>query len=188
MKLTILIPAIPERLHKVKKLYKKLEDEIGDRDVEILCLCDNMKRSIGEKRNNLKSLINADHFAFLDDDDNTFIGYIDHILKAIEEEPDIITFKQKSTLNGKSFIVTFGLDNENEQTRLINHKYTDIDRKPFHVCVWKTSLVKGIKFPFIQDGEDWAWAKKALKKVKTEIHIDEVLHHYIWDKNKTRAY
>ncbi len=199
MKLCILIPAIPERLYKVKRLYAKLEEQITkaypchkyseNKDIHILSLCDNMVMSIGAKRNDLKSLIKADYFGFVDDDDDIFPGYIDLILEATESNPDIITFKQKTTLDNKSFTVTFGLDNKNEPVRTNERgNYVNINRKPFHVCIWKTSLVKGIKFPPIQYGEDWKWAKKALKKVKTEVHIDNVIHHYIWDRKKTRAY
>jgi len=50
MKLTILIPSIPERAGKAKKLINKLTKQIGDKDVQILMLVDNMKMTIGEKR------------------------------------------------------------------------------------------------------------------------------------------
>lgn len=198
MKLTILIPSIPERLHKARKLYKKLGEqkqkalEAGDienlNEVQILCFCDDMIRSIGEKRNNLLKLVQAERFAFVDDDDDVSDNYIEEILEAIIYDPDIITFEQIATLNGKSFKVTFGLDiPKNEKAKMIEGEWIDIKRRPWHVCVWKTKLVQRINFPFIQYGEDWAWCKKALRKIKTSAHIDKVLHYYNWDSKKTRA-
>lgn len=189
MSLTILIPAIPERLHKVRRLYKKLDKQIGDsKDIFVPSLCDNMMMTIGEKRNTAKNLVKSDYFTFVDDDDDISHDYIKEIRDAMTYDPDIITFKQKSTLDGRSFIVTFGLDvEESEPARMIKGRYVDIMRRPFHVCVWKTSLVQRFKFPFIQYGEDWAWCKKALKRIETSVHIDKVLHYYNWDSKKTRA-
>ena len=51
MILSILIPSIPSRFKLVQKLYKTIEGQIRDREVEILVLIDNKKRSIGAKRN-----------------------------------------------------------------------------------------------------------------------------------------
>ena len=188
MKLSVLIPAIPERLNKAKVLYDRLEHQIGDKDVEVLLFMDNMKRTIGEKRNDLKNLVNSEYFGFVDDDDNISDDYIDEILKAIEKKPDVVTFKQQSSINGKPFIVTFGLENENEPAQGDDKGgYVDVKRKPFHVCIWKTSLVQVIKFPSKQYGEDWDWAKFACERSKKEIHIDKILHYYNWDAKETRA-
>ena len=188
MKLTILIPSIPERAGKAKKLINKLTKQIGDKDVQILMLVDNMKMTIGEKRERLKNMVTSDYFAFVDDDDDIFDNYIDEILKAIESGADVVTFRQKATVNGKSFEVDFGLKHENESLRISEDgKYLNVERQPFHVCIWKTKLVQKYDFPFIQYGEDWGFCKQAITAVKTEHHIDKVIHHYRYDDNLTRA-
>ena len=50
MTLSILIISIGERFEKLITLYNKINDQIKDYPVEIICFTDNRKRTIGEKR------------------------------------------------------------------------------------------------------------------------------------------
>ncbi len=60
-------------------------------------------------------------------------------------------------------------------------------RAPWHVCAIRRELaVKGI-FPDINDGEDRAWLEQVRPHLKTETHIDAVLHHYRFDSKLTAA-
>ena len=146
MRFSILIPSIPERLNKVKYLYDKLKVQIGERPIEVLSFTDNMKRSIGMKRNGVKSLINGDYFSFIDDDDDISGDYIESIWQALEQEPDVVTFKQEcKNADGSTFIVTFGVGNEIEHNGT-NGGYNDINRPPFQMCVFKTDIFKQVNF------------------------------------------
>jgi len=68
--LSILIPSIPTRFGRAKALYEKILALVGDKDIEILMLTDNKKRTIGEKREALKNASNGKYFMFVDDDDD----------------------------------------------------------------------------------------------------------------------
>jgi len=187
VKLSILICAIPERSYIAQQLINELEKQSEGKDVEILCLIDNRKRSIGAKRNALKSLVNGEYFAFCDDDDNISEDYISELLNAIEQKPDVVTFKQLAHINNEPFTVTFGIKNENEPAEKVGENYKDIKRKPFHVCAWKTSLVRNCFFSDTNYGEDSFFADFAQKEVLSEVFIDKILHYYFYSTEKTRA-
>ena len=182
IKLSILIPAIPSRWEKFQKIFDKLNNQATD-EVEVLGFIDNKKRSIGAKRDGLKVLVNGEYMCYVDDDDDIHRYYIKEILKAIEEKPDVIVFYQYANIDGKECIVQFDIDNNNEPFV----PNTFVKRKPFCCCVFKSSLAKKYNFPYTMYGEDWAWAVKVLKDVKTQVKIRKILHYYYFDSKVTEA-
>jgi hypothetical protein len=187
-KLSILIPSIPSRFEKMQNLYNRLLIECENLPIEILCLVDNKKRSIGEKRDALVQLAKGDYLTILDDDDDFFEGYAKEILEGISWNVDVICFKQKSTLDGKSFYVDFSLTNKNETAQLDdNENYVDIKRLPFHCCVWRTKIAQSERFSNVSYGEDWDWCKRLIPKCKNEYKVNKVLHHYIFNSETTEA-
>ena len=66
IQLSILIPCIPSRFDKAKNLISKLQENIADKKIEVLCLIDNKVKSIGEKRDDLVQVSNGKYFMFLD--------------------------------------------------------------------------------------------------------------------------
>ena len=187
-KLSILIPSVPSRIDKVKSLYDRLNCLIGDSLVEVLTFTDNKKRSIGKKREALVKISNGEYVCFLDDDDDFFDEYVSELLHATEKGTDVITFKQKCTIDGKSCIVDFDLNHtENEEVKMINSEYKDVKRMPFHICAWKSEIAKSEDFPDVGYGEDWDWCKRLLSKTKTQYKIDKLLHHYVFDSKVTEA-
>lgn len=182
---SILIPSIPERLETAQRLVNNLNNMFWEQPVEILLLMDNKKMSIGEKRNKLIGLSKGEYFAFCDDDDD-ITGWYYYILDAIKlSKADVITFKQSAVIDGNCTTVDFDL-NHKENEIFVTDGITK--RMPFHVCAWKRELVKNIKFPDKNWGEDDVWIRKALKKVKTQHKIDDILHIYTHDKSISRAY
>jgi hypothetical protein len=90
--LSILIPSIPSRFDKAIGLYHKIVFLVGERDIEILMLTDNKKRTIGEKREALKNASNGKYFMFVDDDDD--LVDLEDLYNATFEDVDVITFQQ----------------------------------------------------------------------------------------------
>lgn len=194
--LTICIGAIPERFEKAFSLYTRLMAEVAGRPVQVLLIMDNKVMQIGQKRDALVQIAAGKYVSFIDDDEDFFPGYVEFMVDACRKDPDVITFMQKSTINGKSYTVNFNLDafNRNnpdaelEQSKLDKKgNYSDITRPPFHVCGWKHELARTEHFAAVGYGEDWDWAKRVLQKVKTQYHIPGFMHHYIYDSNVTAA-
>ena len=190
-KLSILIPSIPSRVGDLLALYAKLQIDVITLgvDVQILTLMDNRKMSIGAKRDALVQAASGEYLAFIDDDDTYFEEYLSSILPALESKPDVVTFKQLNTIDGKQFYVNFSLHHEyNEEAKIDkNGNYHDIERLPFHVCIWKSEIAKTERFKSVNYGEDWDWAKRLIPKCNTEVHINKVLHHYIFNSQTTEA-
>ena len=191
IQLSILIPSIPSRIQVLGRLYGKLQQQIGDsKEIEILSFIDNKIWTVGYKRQKLLELANGKYLTFIDDDDDIEMDYIDEIRKGINDKNnvDVICFKESSCINGGNrFIVDYDLGHENEEAKQIDGIWQDINRQPFHKCVWKSSIAKSEKFPNISYGEDWAWASKLCEKAKTFYKIDKVLYLYDYNDKTTET-
>lgn len=184
MRLSILICSIPSRFDKAKALYEHILSLVEDRDIEVLLLMDNKKRSIGEKREAIKNISKGEYFMFCDDDDTLYS--IDEVYEACKDV-DVVTFKNKSLNNdGSSFIVTFGLGNPVEHNNDGSGQFTDLRRPPWHQCAWNKRF-KTIRFPNKSYGEDWDWVELANAQAQTETHIDKVVHGYNFDPKVSEA-
>lgn len=176
---TVMILSVPSRIQKhLLPLYEKLLKQSEQySDVEILCLVDNKKMSIGEKRQSILNIARGKWVAFMDDDDDVTDDYIKSIHDAIRnnENSDVITFDQHCIVNGNEFIVNFSMENPLDRY-IPGMKY--VRRPPFHMCFWKGDIAKNTKFENSSYGEDYAWCLKMYPQVKTETHIDKILHLY----------
>lgn len=183
--LSILICSIPSRFDKARMLYEHCLELVGDKNIEILMLCDNKKRTIGEKREAIKNISNGKYFMFVDDDDSLYS--IDEVYQATQIDVDVITFKSKClNSDGSEYIVTFRLGNDVEHNTNEKGNYIDMKRPPFPQCAW-SKRYKKISFPPISYGEDWEWVKEALRLPATEYHIDKVIHGYNFSPSLSEA-
>lgn len=210
--LSILTPAVPSRLEALGELCAGLAGQIGDLPVEHLVLFDNKRRSVGLKRDALLRSARGKYVAFVDDDDDVGGNYISELLKAAESDPDVITFLQHATVNGRSGLVEFKLGNPNEQFKnwdkecdncsadlnitddscpnCGSHKTSRVitKRNAWHVCAWRRSLAIQSHFPDNSYGEDWAFAEKLCRLPGLRsVHVDEILHFYRHDSKTTEA-
>ncbi len=181
--LSVLILSIPER-HKtyLPRVLEHLSTQTQNKPVEILVFTDNMKRNIGEKRNQLIALAKGEYFCFVDDDDKLAPNYIEKILDALASRPDCVVFDVWVTLNGKSGkICKYGKEFVHE------NKASAYYRKPNHLMVHKKENVKDIKFLNINFGEDDDWAARAVAKIQTQVRINEVLYYYEYSRSTSRS-
>lgn len=182
--LSILTPAVPKRMLQVAELCEDLEKQIGDSPVEHLVLIDNKRRTVGEKRDALLRASKGRYVAFCDDDDLPEPNYIQELLKASLERPDVITFRQRVEYNGQLGEVEFKLGNPNEP--FAPGRVTR--RNAWHVCAWRRDLAVMSRFPASNYGEDWEFSARlcSLPNLK-EVHIPLILHNYIHNAATTEA-
>lgn len=209
--LSILTPAVPSRMRwdpvmessPLETLCKKIDCQIGDLPVEHLVLLDNKRRTVGEKRDALLRAAQGKYISFVDDDDDVSSDYVMEILIAAKQNPDVITFRQLSSVNEFSAIVEFKLGNPHEQYRgetcsgrppdLNNICGVDevllpnVRRGAAHLCAWRRSLAITSHFPAINYGEDFAFSVPLSRLAKTEVHIPRVIHHYRHSDKTTEA-
>ncbi len=179
-KLSILTPAIWRRIEKTRELAELIAPHP---QVEHVVILDNMTRSVGLKRQACLDSALGEYVMFVDDDDGIYPDTIPLILAAIKRQPDVITFKQSASYNGRESEVVFHLNHQDGPFVAGGQTI----RAPWHVCAWKRELVADCLFPDISYGEDRIWAEQARRRVKSGCHIDQVLHRYTHDARETAA-
>lgn len=185
MLLSILIPTLPDRINQYTELINCINIQLTQLNAfdKVEIITDDRGRSIptGTKRNDLINKAKGLYTVFIDDDDKLPLFYIYEVLKAIESNPDVITFKGYMTTNNidrVDFIIK--LNESYEERKGIYYRY------PNHLCPMKRELIKGVKFEDITIGEDYKWATKIkeLDLLKTEVHIDSNMYYYDYKTNK----
>ena len=89
---SILICSLESRSLKLNRLLSILKEQADDR-VEILVSVDSGEKSVGAKRNELVKASCGKYLAFIDDDDIVSDDYVDLILKAIQDGPDVVVLQ-----------------------------------------------------------------------------------------------
>lgn len=188
-KLSILIPTLENRKSVYINLRKEFHNQIAECEafdsVEVLSICDSGEMRIGEKRNELLSLIRGEYFCFFDDDDEPSKDYIKKILEAIKTNPDCCSLMGVYTINDE-YDGIFEHSLKYKEWRTTVGDYPKYERPPNHLNVIKTEL--GIKYKFIpvNHGEDCDWSMRIAKDevLKTESVIEGVIYHYKHISNK----
>lgn len=176
IKLSVLIPSLPERMSHLTPLIAELERQSKELPVEILVMVENKTNSTGMKRNKLIELAQGNYIVFIDDDDRIDPDYVYSLLKGIEEnhDADCITFDvliDVPDLNIRK-IVKYGIEysfGEDDQFYY---------RKPNHLMCYKRKLALQHKFADITVGEDDEWAKRANEDILKQVRVPRILYYY----------
>jgi len=180
--LSILIPTLQHRAGFLKRITKELNDQISDLDVkglvEILVYKDNRQKTTGYKRNILLQKSKGLFSVFVDDDDMVAKFYIEEILKAIKNNPEIdaIGIQGHYSEDGSKY--------EPFETSL-KHNWEKRSgwylRTINHISPIRREHAIKVMFPNKVIGEDYEWTM-ALKKtglLKKEVVIGKCM--YIYD-------
>lgn len=147
-----------------------------DIPVEIYFYSDDKSITIGEKRERLYIAASGLYSWQIDDDDDIDENAIELILDAIKKGPDCITFREKCMINDKYYSSNHSLKYDKWRDNFDGFDYV---RTPFYKDVIRTDIAKSVPFEHIRWNEDERWSYALLPHLKTEIHIDEELYHYI---------
>ncbi len=173
--LSILTPAIWERLDQSAALAESIAACHLAELIEHLVLLDDRKRSVGAKRQALLDSARGQYIAFCDDDDIIAHDYISHLLTAAQHAPDVITFEQHAVIDGVGGHIIFDATHPTDDPWIARGTAR---RAPWHVCAWRREIVRDCIFPDISYGEDLQWSLQARLRIRTARHIDRVLHTY----------
>lgn len=182
--LSILICTIPSRIRHLSQLLALLSKQVTD-EIEILYLGDFKSMTVGMKMRKLLHVSSGKYICFVDDDDYVTNDYVESILHAIKENPDVdcICFDVKIFRNNKPdmkvvYSTKFKKDGKNK------HFY---ERLPNHLMVIKREIAEKEEFADITFGADAQWAKDIKPHLKTEARIDKVLYYYFADDTVTES-
>jgi len=176
-KLSILVCSIMNRLESLGKIMYALRNQSENKPVEVISVLDNSSMRVGEKRNRLLSMAKGDYVCFVDDDDFVSVDYVDSILEAMEENPDVITFGLARNHNGVFdrhcyYSIEFDRDRDTKEAYY---------RIPNHLMVFKREIAQSVKYKNVSFGEDAEWAKLVKPLLKTEKVIPKIL--YLYESN-----
>jgi len=194
MKISLLIPTIPQRESECDSLLDSLRSQIGQGsedtfaekgmvfygfrsgDVEIILAYDDRKVILGEKRNYLRWLASGEYVAYLDDDDKISQDYTQELIKGAQTGVDVVCFPVMRYLNGEiDREMKFSIKFKGYKT-----KSSHYERPPNHLMLWKKSVADLVPFPRINWYEDIHWTNRMVGKAKTEFQINEVLYEYMF--------
>lgn len=201
MKLSILIPTIPNRQPLLEKLKFQFDDQLGavsysyfnglsrtlySKDVEVVSWEDNMENAIGKKRKRLLFHAQGDYVAFIDDDDRISDNYFNLLFEGIEKGVDCCSLKGVITEDGKNPLTFEHSIKYNEYKTNPEGMPVRYERYPNHLNCIKSSIAKQFRFPGINHGEDTDFATQIFKSglLKTEHYIPEILYYYDYVSKK----
>jgi len=184
MKLSILIPSVFERYDLLKKLTDELNRQINEnpesKEIEIIVLLENKRRTTGHKRNDLLELSKGDYVVFIDDDDRISSDYIKELLLVTKYNSDCIIYDVSVSINNEQpKICKYGKEYKHSED--IDYYY----RLPNHIMCYKRDIAIQHKFKDVSFYEDDEWAIRATQSIQTQYKINKVLYFYdFFDKPK----
>ncbi len=175
--LSILIPAVPERMAMLGELMAFLGRQARGMPVEIVALLDNRQRTTGLKQNGLVALAQGHYVAFVDDDDWVADTYVADLVQAIDDNPGAgsVVFDVALYLYGKfSKIFRYG------QEFLWEERDGCIYREPGPLMCWSRDIMRRYPFPDQTIDEDSVWIQRGPWKFEAvpQVRIPRVLYFY----------
>jgi len=169
IKLSILIPTLPNRLELfylplIKILLKQIEPY---KNIELISLFDNKKRTIGRKRQNMIDIIQGEYVCFIDDDDRISEDYIKLIMDTLDNNP-----------NTDCVVFWSCINQPNMEDKIVKFGFEERNNLPCHVHVWKSSIVKKYEYKNINHGEDSDWINRSKNDIQHLSKIDKILYYY----------
>lgn len=182
--LTIVVPSMSSRMESLYDVLGELFKQAEGKPVEVVCLLDNKKSNLSEKRNQAIDKAKGRYVSFVDDDDKVEPDYVDRILESIAANPkaDCIVFDV--LVHGytpEPKLCSYGIEyqhGENEKAYL---------RKPNHVMAYRTEISRKHKYRIDLSAisEDTEWAERASKDIQNQVRIGKTLYHYFYNPKTT---
>jgi GT2 family glycosyltransferase len=217
MKLTIMVTTIPSRNEKLFNLVDKLgmalaerfyfSDEKGTfirwrdhgKGVEILSYSTapydeiDPDLTFGGKRNTIIGKATGEYLCCFDDDDEPHPRFLELVLAAIEQKPDVIGYK----------VACYGYANGCASPEIMEPAdvstkydgwYNDRNgfkyvRCPHHIVPVRAEHVRAIGFKAMHHGEDHEYSIRLRDSglLKKEVYIDEYMYVYLFNGKKAKG-
>lgn len=183
--LTVVVPSISERLNTtLPKILNKLFDQAKNKPVEVMCMLDNKKMTLSEKRNNAIRTCRGAFITFVDDDDDVEPDYTDQILAAINKKPDAdcVVFD----------VLVHGYTPQPKPCRYgVEYMHRDSEeayyRKPNHIVAYNINIARKYQYINVTD-EDHQWSWRACKDIHPakQVRINKALYHYYYNSSTSQ--
>jgi len=181
MKLSILIPTIPDRRRMLSELISSIEHQSQFYGEIEIAVCNNISDSIGAKRNKLLAASTGKYIVFIDDDDRVSDDYINRLMWGIKLGVDVCSLKGSYSIDGVfNGIFEHSLKYKEWKTNFEVAAPIRYERYPNHLNCIRADIAKQFKFPEVNHGEDHNWAKQIHESglLKIEHYIDSIIYYY----------
>ena len=175
MKLSILIPTLPQRVDFLHRMLKILAPQVT-KDVEVLIDMDNRASTLGAKRNALISRAKGEYVVFVDDDDRVSDDYVAQLMVGIDKGVDAVGIQQ---------VITFDCKNPQNVYERANVPWLtlpngDYQRSIQHLSAVKRSIAVQIPYEETNFGEDSRWSNELMRRglIKTAHEIHKPIYFY----------
>jgi len=180
--LSILIPTLESRRSECARLCEQIHQQIrfarACDTVELLTLRDSGAAAIGSKRNRLIAMASGRFVVFVDDDDTVSDEYVERLLEAIREHPDV-----------DCVCISGEIDFRGSHRRKMIHSIRFGDwgyngesysRPPCHITPIRREIAQRYPFAEVNYGEDMEWSMRINRDraLEKEIVLDRVLYFY----------
>lgn len=175
MILSVLIPTMPKRRDMFERMSNEIRSQILKSGQEIEFLADNGEGSVGLKRQRLLEAAQGDYVVFIDDDDRIDPNYLNYILVALKQNPDVVGLCGIITIDGRhARRFRIGKDYKYEEKKGVYYRYNN------HLCPVKRSIALQVGYKDIGYGEDYDYATRLKDSglITTEVFIDQNLYFY----------
>lgn len=184
MKLSILIPTVPQRVAMFTQLHAHIMHQVDMANafglVEVIS--DNAavgSKTTGQKRNDLLLAAQGKYVWFIDDDDWISDTAIYDILEGVESEPDAFAINGTWSENGNRLTQWFISKDNDYIASTLNGKEVFL-RPPNHITPMKAEHAKAIGFPNKSNQEDYDFCMRLKEsgRIKTEYKIEKPIYDY----------
>jgi hypothetical protein len=183
IKLSILIPTLPEREKQLNRLVKKLHKQIEgyENDVEIIIDKRGREIPISQKRMALYLMANGVMSVQLDDDDDISDKFVENIIKILRKRtlPDCIGYLEEVRIKSQVRISSISLSHKEWESFKYPINGLHYIRSPFYKCPINTAICKKIKLPEMRYAEDHEFSKQVRQLLTNEVFINEIMYIYI---------
>jgi hypothetical protein len=180
MTLDILICHLPARQSLLRRLQDILSPQLTP-GVRVL-IDDSSDKSVGQKRNDLIGLAEADYVAFVDDDDRVSANYVALVMEGIREGVDCCSLIGEITWDGgnpRAFLHSIKYKAYYEENG-VYYRY------PNHLNCIRREIARRFSFPEVSFGEDTRFATQMFHAgaLRTEHEIRETIYFYDFRSRK----
>lgn len=181
--LDVLVCTLNGREHWCDKLCEHFAPQLTD-EVNLIFDRDGGEVSIGVKRQRMLENAKAKYIAFFDDDDTPHPRYCELILKALEQDPDVVGFKIHHYLDGY-LAPGIILSNTHNQVTCDPH-FGYMRHVTNHLNPVRRSMALDVGYQDSNMGEDTDYAYRFAHRFRDirEVFIDEYLYDYYYRRRR----
>lgn len=202
--ISILIPTVPSRAEKLKRLRENIDANRGDKiegeDYEICVLCTAASLEggpqTGAKRNQLVARARGEYVWFIDDDDLLMNDALSRVIDLCRlEKRDVVSICGKYTVDGLNEVqwsIRRGNRNVDVVDKTTGKQY--FHRAPNHITPTRREIASKCKFPDASYAEDAVYCSRLRGHVRTESVLEIPAYHYdyrsqdkLYDPYQTKA-